>query len=112
MSTVTGNVTIDGMITVRATYDPALRWNGWVGAPAFDRAEVEHIAEWAKDDNTFTWDGEVLLHTEHHYRDEDPQGYEPERIEPDEDGRYCVGGFNWCWSEADDANSPPVVGNA
>lgn len=100
MTTTTGNVTIDGVTVFRATYDPALRWNGWLGAPAFDRAEVERVIEWAKDDNTFAWDGDVLVHTENDYAADDPEGYEPERIEPDAEGRYSVGGFNWCWSEA------------
>jgi hypothetical protein len=108
VSTKTGSVTIDGVVLFRATYDPALRWNGWLGAPFFDRSEVARIAEWAKDDNTFEWDGEVLVHTEHHWRDEDPNHYEPEREGPDEHGRYCIGGFNWCWYETD----PDVVPDA
>lgn len=97
----TADITIDDLTTFRATYDPAIRWNGWLGAPAFDRSEVERIIAWAEG-STFTWDGDVLIHSEDDYAAEDPEGYKPERIEPDENGRYTVGAFNWVWSELDE----------
>lgn len=100
MSIKTGDVTIDGQALFPATYDPTDRWHGFLAAPAFDRATAERIFEWSKDNNTFEWDGDVLVHTVHTYKDDD--GYKPDRIEPDEHGRYTIGAYTWVWSEPDE----------
>lgn len=95
----TGHVTTDGTQTFRAIYDETLRWNGWIAAPRFERSEVERMPAWAAEGHTFTWDGDVLLLGTNDYADE--PGYAPERIEPNDDGTYCVGGFAWTWYEVD-----------
>lgn len=96
MPVITGPVTIDGMIVAEGHYNPAVRWNGWL-APVFDRAEAGRIAAWANaedaENTLFHWDGDVLVYAQLNYPDS-----EPERIEPDTDGRYAVGGFSWVWS--------------
>lgn len=95
-----GPVTIDGMIVVQGYYDPAVRWNGWL-CPSFDRAEAEQIATWATTEDPeytfFEWDGDVLIYTQLNYEDS-----EPERYEPDANGRYPIGAFAWVWSAAED----------
>lgn len=96
MPVITGPVTIDGMIVAEGHYDPAARWNTWI-VPVFDRAEAERIAAWSNaedpENTLFHWDGDVLVYAELNYSDS-----EPERIEPDADGRYAVGGGSWIWS--------------
>lgn len=81
-----------------------IRWNGWA-TPAFDREVAEKVIAWVakgyegydEPPTTFAWDGDVLVMSNHEY--EDDEGWEPERIEPDADGRYGIGAFSWVWSE-------------
>ncbi|SEP54052.1 MULTISPECIES: hypothetical protein [Amycolatopsis] len=74
------------------------RWNGFA-VPRFRRPVAEAVAacinamhaqdpdEWP---DTASFDGEVLTVLE-------AEGHRPERIEPDENGRYAIGYRRWCW---------------
>src|SRR3954451_18972295 len=100
------------------------RWNGWA-CPAFDRAVVEEIIEaqnvmierGQSQVDELRWDEQdtqVLLKISDTYNSEGddlyPMGGERwvrgrnrtgtpavERIEPDAEGRYGIGSYEWCW---------------
>lgn len=93
----------EAMVAVDAAgeYD---RWNGWVAGPTFDRPTVDRIAAMldadhadGADSDYITWDGDVAVVHSRVYAN-DP-GYAPERIAPDANGRYSIGGWSWVWSE-------------
>lgn len=77
-----------------------VRWNGWA-VPWFDKATAELVVadqaamreQYGEDVGTLEWDGDVIVLTEY--------AGESERIAPDPTGRYCIGGWNWCWFETD-----------
>ena len=87
------HVTIDGDPTFPAEIDTTTRWNGWA-CPRFTREVAERVMVMVTaDGSTWRWDGDVLVLT---MLDAD----EPERWEPDADGRYHVGSWSWVWTEA------------
>ncbi len=80
------------------------RWNGWV-CPAFDRTNAQKLIDYnnkayadAPDggiSDTFEWDGDTLIWTDHDY----PES-EPDRIEPywaDDGPRWDIGSYGWTW---------------
>jgi hypothetical protein len=91
-----------------AVFMPGVRWNGWIGFPYFDAFTTVEILEFVSDpeaggddygyDWTFEDDGTLVIE-DRQYRAEDPEHFEPERIEPDEDGLYSLGAYGWVWSE-------------
>jgi hypothetical protein len=99
MTNALGPVTIDGMLTVTASYDPTDRWNGFITTPYVTREQAERIAAWLRGDpgemQHIHFDGDVLVLTT--LEDEEP---EQERVEP-VDGLYPVG-FGWVWTEAEE----------
>jgi hypothetical protein len=69
------------------------RWNGWA-CPRFTREQAQQIAEASPDHGAWSWEGDVLVCV-------DSSGVaEPERWEPDADGKYAVGAFAWIWDSA------------
>jgi hypothetical protein len=92
-------------------YQPALRWNGWIAFPYFDAYTVVDILDnyvnrpgsdpyhWY--DYHFEDDG-TLVTEDRQERTEYPEDFEPERIEPDEDGLYSLGAYGWTWDEISD----------
>lgn len=94
-------VTIDGLLTVRASFLSAQRWNGWA-CPYLDRAAVESLARQITAAperygmGGMTLDGDRLTITHPEYPDE-----------PETDGgltidgvRYWTpGAWSWVWSE-------------
>ncbi len=82
------------------------RWNGWL-VPRFDRASATRVIEWLNQERTTapendrheyahaTWVSTVIVITNHHDADA------PDRIEPDTEGRYAIGAYNWCWEPID-----------
>ncbi len=96
------------------------RWNGWV-IPRFTREVTERIAADLAASNAATavhpldaqivrFDGDAALivaapgtHAEEVL----------DRVDPDGDERYCVGGFRWCWSTVEDpARADPASTDA
>ena len=79
-------------------------WNGWIAAPAFDRATAERIRLMLErdhaenpDNDYAEWDGDTfVLHSPVYESD---YGEAPERIAPDSDGRYSIGSYSYCWEE-------------
>jgi hypothetical protein len=110
MTTTVGFVNVGNAVSYLAQYDPETRWNGFLAAPRFDALTVveifEEIERWNVAANSpeygfdFEFDGDVLVVTDRQWAEEDPEGYLPDRIDPDEDGLYPVGAFGWVWSEA------------
>lgn len=93
-----GPVTLDGLVTVEAVYDPRERWNGFL-CPRMDRNAVETVmaAFWDYDGEsvpTHRWDGDVLIVTEY-----DGDDVYHETLKPDADGLYALGSYGWVWSE-------------
>ena len=77
-------------------------WNGWA-VPRFRREVAEvvvsrlnaaHDADPEGYERAY-WDGDTLVHVHPRFIGED--GYLPERIESDPDGRYAVGAPGWTW---------------
>lgn len=98
-------------------YDSGQRWNGFV-CPLFRREVVEEIVNYINQANskippidreTLSWDGDVLVKTNHLYRAEQ-SNYQPDRYAPDEDGRYSLGAFDWAWFRTGDASAVTVTG--
>ncbi|SRR6266545_703202 len=86
------------------------RWSGWV-IPRFTRAVAQRVAADITTTNTaphvhpldaevLRFDGDdVLLVRAPGTAEEEVL----ERVEPDADGRYGIGGFRWCWSRTEAA---------
>lgn len=114
-TTPTGHATPESTYLIAATFriegqpelfpgvhDPLRRWNGWA-RPRFSRDVAEHIATWVNADDgdrtaTLHWEGEALVHAYLSQAIEDPD-YEPQRYEPDTEGRYSVGAGSWIWED-------------
>lgn len=108
MTTTSGKVCIDDLVTVEAEYDPDVRWNGWL-CPRLDAWSCVKVldalnAEHGEGENriygidyTFDEDGALVL-DERQWRDEDPENYKPEVLPPNEDGLYALGAYSWVWS--------------
>lgn len=98
-------------------HDDGLRWNGWV-CPTFRREVAEEVtayfnqlnasAPWPAEQDYFTWDGDVIVHTQGMYTDE--PGYAPTRVEPDANNRYAIGAMNWTWRRTDGQDHPHTRG--
>ena len=99
-----------------ALVDPTDRWNGWL-CPAFTRAAAEGVVEMLNaqhaqfgDDcsDRAEWDGDVVVvHTPAH---EGEPGYRPERVAPDDHGRYSIGAYCYTWTFAPAAGEPAAAG--
>lgn len=99
-------VSLDGTVSqVPALVGPE-RWNGWV-VPAFTREAAEVVvaalnATYARFDgdacDRAEWDDDVVVVHSPEYEDE--PGYRPERVVPDEHGRYRIGARCYTWSFA------------
>mgnify|MGYP001109713072 CR=1 FL=1 len=96
-------VTVDGAGQFPAWVNPRERWNGWL-VPRFTKATADQLMAWlnaeheqvGKGSDRAEWDGEVWVHHSPMY--EDDPGYRPERLQPgQQDGRYPIGGYSWCW---------------
>jgi hypothetical protein len=83
-----------------------VQWNGWA-CPRFTRQTAENIVAdvaenntkpWHDCDDRLSWDGDVIVRYEPAFADE--EGYQPERLEPDSNGMYGIGAFEWVWQEA------------
>jgi hypothetical protein len=98
MSYEVGPVTLDGMVTVLAQYDPAVRWNGWL-SPSLDAlgavTVLETINALDPGDPGYWYDfvDEML-----HVRDRTDEFAEIDSYEPDADGLYPLGECAWIWS--------------
>ena len=91
-----------------------IRWNGWIACPLFTREVAEQVVKLLSADSRNPdgtpyveqddpqWDGDTLVMHNLMWRDEEPD-YEPELIEPDDNGRYAIGGYSYCWFEAERA---------
>lgn len=97
-----GLVSLDGIVTVEAAYDPMERWNGFL-CPRMDRTAVDTVmaALATYDDEcdpmppSHVWDGSTLILTEY----DDTDAYRTP-IEPDGDGLYALGAGAWVWQKA------------
>ena len=112
----TGPVCLDDLVTVLAEYDPEARWNGFLASPWLDAWSVVLVLDRINHetpeygyDYTFGDDGLLVL-VDRQYRDEDPDGYEPEGLTPNADGLYALGSYGWVWSEDDDPDLCHVCG--
>ncbi|MFH7324847.1 hypothetical protein [Aeromicrobium sp. JJY06] len=102
MADMTGPVCLDELVTVTATYDPDVRWNGFL-CPRMDREAVETVmaafreydGETDPEPPSHRWDGGALFVTEH-----DGDDQYTEILHPDDDGLYALGARAWVWSEA------------
>ena len=100
-----GRVCLDELVTVPAVWDDRTRWNGFL-CPWLDREAVETVmaafaqleAETGERMPSIGWEGDVLLLTEY----DGETDYFVERLEPDVEGRYQLGGFSWVWAEDTD----------
>lgn len=89
-----------------AQFQPAHRWNGWIGFPYFDALTAVEILDFVNDGNDdyygtdwyFDAEGNLVLE-DRQFRTEYPEDFAPEVIAPDEDGLYSVGAYSWVWSE-------------
>lgn len=89
-------VQLDGDQFTYPAHDSGERWNGFA-VPAFSRAtaallvERENDVDHGPEDDTLSWDGDVLVVTM-------PQADgEQVRIAPDEDGYYSTRELGWSW---------------
>lgn len=98
-----GGVTIDGAGPIFPAWtDEDVRWNGWL-VPHFTREAAERVVTWLNasyaevgdGSDRAEWDGDVVVVHCPVYEGE--PGYRPERVEADEHGRYCIGGFTYTW---------------
>lgn len=87
-----------------ALADPTDRWNGWLGAPWFDRETAVRIA------NDVNPDGFVLITVDDEgiwkrdlgydlYPDTSKGDLSPWRTDIDGIPRATIGAWEWCWSE-------------
>lgn len=95
--------------TVIGQYDYYDRWNGWL-CPGIDAWSVElvlgtikaDVDYWEEYGYEWDWreDGALIL-IDRQARAEATEEYpfEPEIMEPDEDGLYPLGTYAWTWSE-------------
>jgi hypothetical protein len=103
-------VSIDGSVgpgwdQFPAYVDRTQQWNGWL-VPHFSRPVAEMVVRWLnrcaeefpEGSCRAEWDGDAVLITDPIYEAEEP-GYVPDRVTPDRQGRYCIGGYSWCWTE-------------
>ncbi|MGW6562604.1 hypothetical protein [Streptomyces hydrogenans] len=110
-------VTIDGSTNYDAVVDPSNRWNGWVSpyftldtvrelsgetidmaaAYGYDCVDTVHVIDGGTNN-----DGEpraVVLHISWAYLANEGPQEATSVVEPrEEDGRYCIGGWEWTWS--------------
>ncbi|MFB7341275.1 hypothetical protein ACFCZ6_14555 [Streptomyces hydrogenans] len=110
-------VTVGGTPDYEAVVDPSHRWNGWVSpyftldtvrqlaaetidtadAHGYTDAETIHVIDGGTDS-----DGEpraVVLHIRWIYLDDQGPEKVTSVIDPrEEDGLYCIGGWEWAWS--------------
>ncbi|WHT20205.1 hypothetical protein N8J89_03785 [Crossiella sp. CA-258035] len=100
----------EGIVTISARGNdplfPALidseRWNGFA-SPRFRRPVAEVVVAWlnttyrASPDGSYCgyWDEDVIVLVDPQAVDVD--GYVPERIEPDPEGYYVLGAWEWAW---------------
>ncbi|MEC3979920.1 hypothetical protein [Amycolatopsis sp. H20-H5] len=102
-------------VSIDEPYFPALvvpeSWNGFAN-PLFRRDVADAVVAWVNDiyrsygddQERAYWDGDTIVHVHPAYVDED--GYTPDRIAPHE-GRYAIGGWEWCWSATDTRPTDP-----
>lgn len=50
-----------------------------------------------EDELQMEWNGDAIIETDPAYIGR--EGYQPTRIEPDQDGMYPIGAYSWTWSE-------------
>lgn len=98
MTYTVGLVTLDGMVTALAEYDPDDRWNGWL-CPSFDALVavgiLEALAAHSPHDPPHWFDFiDGVLNVCDRY---DEHGY-IEEYPPDSDGLYPLGAYGWVWS--------------
>jgi hypothetical protein len=89
------------------------RWNGWA-CPRFRREVAEVVAAWTNEhrrrdpegSELAYWDGDDVVLVEALCNG----GGVAERVEPDREGRYSIGGWRWTWSLLSIAR-PAVLGD-
>lgn len=92
------------------------RWNGFA-VPSFRRevavavvAATNQIHRYAPLDNDRCWweDDEVVMHSPIYAADD--EDYVDDRIAPNRDGRYSIGGCYWTWQVVPDDEPFPIIG--
>lgn len=86
------------------------RWNGWA-IPYFRRQVAEVVVAWINKHSRTSpesarayWDRDTVVYLIPAHASSG--GYTPQRVDPDENGRYCIGGWEWTWEIADLPTNP------
>lgn len=101
---VAGPICLDEYVTVQGQYNPRNLWNGWL-MPHIDAWSVEKVMRAFEDTDTDTgydweWQEDGSLQViDRQWRLEDPEFFQPEILQPDEDGLYALGAGSWTWSD-------------
>lgn len=104
-----GWIALNGDIETRvlAQYPYDVRWNGFL-IPALDAWSVVKVLTYvdtvADHDGGWDWDWRedgALVLIDRQWRTEDPEGFQPEVLEPSPEGLYPLGAYGWVWSETE-----------